>query len=64
MKFNLKNRPMIIMGSGKWFYDSNEVNEWFEGFEKELKELEKIYAESDSHSAAGKYGLIKEILGK
>jgi hypothetical protein len=47
MRFNLKNRPRFPI-----------VDDWFEGFEKELRELSKTW------KAHGNYNLIKEILGE
>jgi len=80
MKFNLKNRPkrkIPIVEGNAWFnvstevYDSDEVDEWFEGFEKELRErLEKLQNVKGRRSAvcraheAGEIETIKEILGE
>jgi len=69
MKFNLKNRPKppsfptIIMK-----YYGKMYEEWFEGFEKELREqLRKAQAEYDklgAACAAESIRIIKEILGE
>ena len=53
---NLKNRPkrkIPIVEDNAWFnvstevYDSDEVDEWFEGFEKELRDIlkEEVYGD-------------------
>ena len=84
---NLKNRPkrkIPIVEGNAWFnvstevYDSDEVDEWFEGFEKELKNLLKEDEDSDYNicnscvmrSTCLEYGFeckalqkLKEILG-
>lgn len=50
MKFNLKNRPtafaladlkLVKIEEGKWMQICPRLNEWFEGFEKELREIRK-----------------------
>jgi len=37
MKYNLKNRPQVVEAWNKK-YPIKKFNEWFEGFEKELRE--------------------------
>lgn len=57
MKFNLKNRPHLRKD------DAMTLNEWFEGFEKELRhELKK--AEKIRGYRYWSIELIKEILGE
>ena len=56
MKFNLKNRPMFDEGIE---YDRAEIIEWFEGFEKELRELMH-----DKKRYGRMYVEIKGILGE
>lgn len=61
MRVNLGNRPdMRECGSLTEFIKKHRV--WFEGFEKELRELGK--PESTSDYSQGKQDLIKEILGE
>jgi hypothetical protein len=59
MRNNLKNRPKEAhIGGHRPAYDRMEIDEWFEGFEKELREIREkrtwLYAEY----------LAKEILGE
>lgn len=43
MKYNLRNRPKGTEGQcGYDSFDYKQVKEWFEGFEKELRERLKI----------------------
>ena len=65
MKFNLKNRPGCCLHVFRMpkheshLYDCN-INEWFEGFEKELNDIIKeLGNEHDRHWIA-----IEEILGE
>jgi len=65
MKFNLKNRPKPPKFHNwrkihRFLY---EYHEWFEGFEKELREKwEKLDCESDLE--LGQSMIIREILGE
>ena len=68
MKFNLKNKPKVNWQSENLMLlweDFSQIEKWFEGFEKELKELYKnekrIYGRSSIMDAKD---LIKEILGE
>jgi len=58
MKFNLKNRP-----KAKYYYYAvvlSPTEEWFRGFEKELREL----SESEGICDVTAVTLIEEILGE
>jgi len=59
MKFNLKNRPKILVPKyeGDWRY-SAVLEEWFEGFQKELPGVIRKWIPPQRAEA-----LIKEILG-
>ena len=63
MKFNLKNRPKLYGDRG----DKRTIEEWFEGFEKELRELQQRW-DKDQQMFECCYGnltqLRKEILGE
>lgn len=59
MKFNLKNRPQ--RRSTMKLYEDDEVDEWFEGFEKELRAI--IRREQEPEQCFAK-GMCKEILGE
>ena len=60
MKFNLKNRPTI---EDYWKSEGQYFDEWFEGFEKELKN--RIYPKwQRTEGAIWINYLIKEILGE
>ena len=62
MEFNLKNRPMMWMKGKDDFDVLYYMEEWFEGFEKELRyKLEKIREATtrETHSQI----LLEEILG-
>ena len=62
MKHNLKNAPDILKYCA-WYSDDDiqEAREWFEGFEKDVKELiNSIHA----LSAGTKVYLLEQILGK
>ena len=62
MKFNLKNRPKPDKNDIPTVEDFNDYEEWFEGFEKELREtLEDPLAEHGLHKQTKQ--LIQEILG-
>jgi len=74
MKFNLKNRPAFTRRrypKGTCAPDIEEMLDWFEGFEKELREklsaLEKINERrkygSEIWEIPAKIELLKEILG-
>jgi len=71
MKFNLKNRPKFeeLEYSALTWEKVKETIEWFEGFEKELREklsaLEKIRRRygSEIWEIPAKIELLKEILG-
>ena len=60
MKFNLKNRP-----SHEWMFKNldkiEKVDQWFEGFEKELRELRNSVRNLYLYEVPD---LIKEILGE
>ena len=61
--FNLKNRPRThyveVLKSLGYTETANDLERWFVGFEKELREVIKIY-----HPARGEVALAKEILGE
>ena len=58
MKFNLKNRAKISCGwGGCGDCIACHYNEWFEGFEAELRAYMEYYGKT-------KYDLVKEILGE
>ena len=67
MKYNLKNRPKppsfptIIM---KYYPIAEMYEEYFEGFERELKEKLKELSKSRHLIDIGKIHIIKEILGE
>jgi len=75
MKFNLKNRPKLYTEKEEHYYDYyKETEAWFEGFEKELREI--IRKTLDGEVVKGVYVVtyvdkrpptiyinIKEILG-
>lgn len=54
MKFNLKNRPTV-------FAEKKELIKWFEGFEKELREMLQKYFELHHFIARD---VIEDILGE
>lgn len=60
MKFNLKNRPRE---NGDNMIGSKEATEWFEGFEKELREKIKTLEEADNLGDSIIASELKEILG-
>ena len=61
MKYNLKNRPkMAAQEHGRDCYEYGEVEEWFEGFQKELGEWRCKEGQSPDMIDF----LIKEILGE
>ena len=78
MKFNLKNRPKLrVTLLGYSYSDVCKFEEWFEGFEKELRQKLKSYQDLVQFSSSGNYfnqftdvayqvaiELIKEILGE
>lgn len=65
MKYNIKNRPKIIYGESKYgMFDTKEVEEWFEGFQKELREYMKNLEGTQYRGWGWKEELIKEILGE
>lgn len=70
MKFNLKNRPSPVPAVLGYVYDGDQIDEWFEGFEKELREeleKEQEFYNRTKTAAKGisrmKLEWIKEILG-
>ena len=66
MKFNLKNRPPKDASYWNSTADCDRVNEWFEGFEKELRELDVDKWHRD-HANLPNFPLsnfIREILGE
>jgi len=66
MKHNLKNRPKYIEvdGQGMITYRIQEIKDWFEGFEKELREIlrreEKLILDVEPRSI----DILEEILGE
>ena len=73
MKFNLKNRPQLVFRSilppGEPHEIDSPFKEWFEGFEKELREdkdwYERYLAEVPSDEyCIRKLKWIKELLGE
>lgn len=71
MKFNLKNRPKPFEDDTKVANEYvaieiylGKLEKWFEGFEKELQELLRYYADiEEMHSTQFACDAIKEILG-
>ena len=68
MKYNLKNRPLFEFHPHDAKISEN-LHEWFEGFEKELREkaahLEAVLKKNpDNFYAQWKLNGIKEILGE
>jgi len=64
MKYNLKNRPKIYKipsNVTEHLEFETQIIEWFEAFEKELREYHTFFSESDKWS---KKDLIKEVLGE
>lgn len=61
MKYNLKNRPAFFNEGQKKLLDK-----WFEGFEKELREIQKNWHKTPSRwvSVDNPHIPIKEILGE
>jgi len=67
MKFNLKNRPAFTRRrypKGTCAPDIEEMLDWFEGFEKELREKLKKYWENPYGCHPTFSQLIEEILGE
>lgn len=61
MKFNLKNRPKVCFQPAKnGTMSLSHIESWFEGFEKELRDMIEKYSAKDA--IWGKE-LIEEILG-
>ena len=62
LKFNLKNRPPTISGRNqvKWV-NPEKAALWFEGFEKQLREIQKLFKERIGVDA---FIPVKEILGE
>ena len=58
MKFNLKNRPDTGDALAKAVFD-----EWFEGFEKELRESLDALTDFENHYDAGRKAVLRQILG-
>jgi len=59
MKFNLKNRP-----NPHDYQYRKKVKEWFEGFEKELREILDDLKECPTEHEFLMMSFIKEILGE
>lgn len=61
MKFNLKNRPIIryFRSTSYGKLTKKQFEEWFEGFEKELREIL-----NDKYTQFVQRQTIKEILGE
>lgn len=63
MEFNLKNRPKWCSAfEGHELSHRMSIEEWFEGFEKELRE-KMAQLERTDRTAYGK-SILKEILGE
>ena len=63
MKFNLKNRPKMTKGNmDRTLFLGKDVEEWFEGFEKELREMRNRKEQGIAYHTFGR--LIEEILGE
>ena len=65
MKYNLKNRPDPTTDAVTWeqYQYYQEMEEWFEGFEKELREKMKRFNVAPM-AYDEEIDLIKEILGE
>ena len=65
MKFNLKNRPKIDKKKAKSLelYMAISIEEWFEGFQKELQQMYKSVDDVKDNEDSGRFFLIQEILG-
>ena len=64
MKYNLKNRPVFPLPKMKYQHD---VEDWFEGFEAELREKLKnriVGTNMQDDYIDGRLDQIKEILGE
>jgi len=66
MEFNLSNRPVFRMKDGSIMYWEPEktVEEWFEGFEKELRALKVSVIEENVCHLLMTLNLISDILGE
>ena len=68
MKHNLKNRPkMVAQEHGRDCYEYGEVEEWFEGFEKELRKSLQAFIDEHAWPECSEFSVketIKEILGE
>ena len=66
MKYNLKNRPKKFNAGSFDVALPPEINDWFKGFEKELRQILDVYAPMENIGAysRGKAQLIREILGE
>ena len=62
MRYNLKNRPNCEECSINCMAKSDNIKEWFEGFEKELREKIKWFKAYEAGNLCQL--LIKEILGE
>jgi hypothetical protein len=64
VKYNLKTRPRMKLGNmDRTLFFGKEVEEWFVGFERELRDiLRKEEAKEDSEYLAE--DLIREVLGE
>ena len=60
MKFNLKNRPREGVDFSDAFHD---IEEWFEGFEKELSQLLEDSKKFGDDYNWGQRVILQEILG-
>ena len=63
MKYNLKNRPKCTDDSSEDYMNCISLDEWFEGFQKELRD--RIYPKwQTTEGALWINSLIKEIFGE
>lgn len=68
MQFNLKNRPKLPKDDVPTVDDFNDIEKWFEGFEKELREVFKSIFDvwdklPDEQLKKFVHQRLKEILG-
>jgi len=63
MKHNLKNRPRYAREGETFGNYHTKVEKWFEGFEKELRELLAKERELWKHDESVAIRYLKEILG-
>jgi len=64
LKFNLKNRPVLACPIEMEEELIEKLDEWFEGFEKELRELYGKYGNQEWLNRESAFNVIKEILGE